>query len=104
MADFIDYLKGEFFDSVYLQQNAFDSVDEATSADRQKHVFTFLKNVLDGRFEFSDKETARKYFQTLRQLARGWNSAEWGSKEFSGIEAEMAELIGKAVREGSSDE
>jgi len=29
--EFVDYLKGEFFDDVYLQQNAFDKVDEATS-------------------------------------------------------------------------
>ena len=31
LGDYIDYLKGEFFDFVYLQQNAFDTVDEATS-------------------------------------------------------------------------
>src|SRR4030042_277716 len=28
--DYVDYLKAEFFDFVYLQQNAFDTVDEAT--------------------------------------------------------------------------
>ncbi|MCK5083091.1 MAG: V-type ATP synthase subunit A, partial [Candidatus Omnitrophica bacterium] len=37
--EFIDYLKGEFLDAVYLQQNAFDKTDEATSADRQKYIF-----------------------------------------------------------------
>ena len=40
LPDFTDYLKGEFFDFVYLQQNAFDKVDEATDEDRQKYIFT----------------------------------------------------------------
>ena len=42
LKDFIDYLKGEFFDFVYLQQNAYDPVDEATSAERQIYVFEFI--------------------------------------------------------------
>ena len=39
MDDFVVYLKAEFLDAVYLQQNAFDAVDGATSAERQRHVF-----------------------------------------------------------------
>ncbi len=37
--DFTTMLKAEFFDSAYLQQNAFDDVDAATSVDRQRFVF-----------------------------------------------------------------
>ena len=33
-------LKAEFFDNVYLQQNAFDDVDAATSAERQRFSAT----------------------------------------------------------------
>ncbi|KPA14880.1 ATP synthase subunit A, partial [Candidatus Magnetomorum sp. HK-1] len=43
--EFVDYLKGDFFDAVYLQQNAFDKVDEATSAERQKYIFDIIVSI-----------------------------------------------------------
>jgi V/A-type H+-transporting ATPase subunit A len=90
LADFIDYLKGEFFDFVYLQQNAFDAVDEATAAERQKYVFNFIYQLLESEFNFKDKEEARHFFQGLRQLFRGWNSLKWATQEFSNIEKEIS--------------
>ena len=45
--EFVDYLKGDFFDAVYLQQNAFDKTDEATAADRQKHVYRLITEIID---------------------------------------------------------
>jgi V/A-type H+-transporting ATPase subunit A len=93
LADYADYLKGEFFDFVYLQQNAFDDVDEATSEERQKYVFNFIYQILEAEFELLDKEKALHFFQQLRQMFRGWNSSPWGSDEFKRIEKEMASFI-----------
>ena len=93
LVDYADYLKGEFFDFVYLQQNAFDPVDEACSADRQKYVFEFIYGVLETEFNFQDKEDALRFFQQLRQLFRGWNSSLFKSKEFEGFEAEISLLL-----------
>ncbi len=94
LADYIDYLKGEFFDFVYLQQDAFDEVDEATPAERQKYVFDFIyKNILEAGFEFPDKDKALGFFQKLRQLFKGWNSAKWQSEEFKGVEKEILESV-----------
>ncbi len=94
LADYIDYLKGEFFDFVYLQQNAFDKVDEATDQKRQKHVFDFIyNNILNKRFVFSDKAKALHFFQSLRQLFKGWNSVEPSSEEFKKIEQEILLLL-----------
>ncbi|MFH1622749.1 MAG: V-type ATP synthase subunit A [Candidatus Omnitrophota bacterium] len=96
--DFIDYLKGEFFDFVYLQQNAFDEIDEATPLERQKYIFNFIFQILESDFDFKDKEEARSFFHKLRQLSRGWNSAKWDSNEFKNIEKEISSLIeGKRV-------
>ncbi|MBI4974857.1 MAG: V-type ATP synthase subunit A [Candidatus Omnitrophica bacterium] len=90
LKDYIDYLKAEFLDFVYLQQNAFDEVDEATTAERQMHIFGFIyKRILEQEFNFEDKEKALKFFQTLRQLFRGWNSSEWKAAEFKTIEKEI---------------
>ena len=93
LLDYTDYLKGEFFDYVYLQQNAFDKVDEATIEERQKYVFNFIYQILGSEFNFKDKEEALHFFQKLRQEFRGWNSAPWKSQEFKTIEKDMTSLL-----------
>jgi len=99
LADYIDYLKGELLDFVYLQQNAFDPVDEATARERQKYIFDFIyRNILEAEFNFEDKEKALHFFQNLRQLFRGWNSAEWKFAEFEKIEEEINSAIEKKVK------
>lgn len=97
LPDYVDYLKGEFFDFVYLQQNAFDPVDEATASDRQKYIFNFIYNILEAQFTFSDKEEALHFFQKLRQLFKGWNSDEWQSQEFKNTEQEISALLKEKI-------
>ncbi|MFH0790241.1 MAG: V-type ATP synthase subunit A [Candidatus Omnitrophota bacterium] len=92
LKDFVDYLKGEFLDFVYLQQNAFDEVDEATSEERQKHVFDVIYQILESEFTFENKEEALNFFQKLRQLFRGWNSIAWKTPEFEKTEKEIFSL------------
>ncbi|MFA5410684.1 MAG: V-type ATP synthase subunit A [Candidatus Omnitrophota bacterium] len=93
LADYIDYLKGEFFDFVYLQQNAFDKVDEATLRERQTYIFGFIHNILEREFSFTGKEEALRFFQQVRQLFRGWNSCPWQSAEFKKTEEEIFLLL-----------
>lgn len=98
LADYTDYLKGEFFDSVYLQQNAFDEVDEATPSERQKYIYDFIYNILGSEFELEDREKALHFFQSLRQLFRGWNSCAWGSAEFKNAEKEITSLLSEKIK------
>lgn len=93
LKDYIDYLKGELFDSVYLQQNAFDAIDEATSGERQAYIFDFIYNLLESDFDLGDKEKALHFFQKLRQLMRTWNSCVWESVEFKKTEEEISLLL-----------
>jgi V/A-type H+/Na+-transporting ATPase subunit A len=94
LSDYIDYLKGDFFDFVYLQQNAFDKVDEATSEERQKYMFAFIADhILKRRFDLVDKEKALGFFQRLRQQFRTWSSAAWHSGEFAEIEKAVKVII-----------
>ncbi|MDP3729991.1 MAG: V-type ATP synthase subunit A [Candidatus Omnitrophota bacterium] len=96
--DYVDYLKGEFFDFVYLQQNAFDEVDEATPADRQKYIFSFLyKNVLKREFGLTEKEEALHFFQKLRQLFKGWNSIQWKTPGFEKAEKEIRTVLEEKI-------
>ena len=92
MQDFIDYLKSEFFDAVYLQQNAFDKVDEFCPADRQKYVFGVIEKIIEKDFDFEEKDVARRYFQDLRSKFITWNTTEFESDEFKKIEKELQEL------------
>lgn len=78
--DYIVYQKGEFVDSVYLQQNSFDPVDAAVTVDRQKEVFDVLESILNANFQVEDKKDARNFFNELRQKFLDWNGAEEGTE------------------------
>jgi len=93
LSDYVDYLKAEFFDFVYLQQNAFDPVDEATPKERQIYVFDFIYRILEAEFSFEDKDMALHFFLQLRQLFRGWNSEPWQSEEFAKIETVIRMIV-----------
>lgn len=93
LEDFIIYLKAEYLDSVYLQQNAFDKVDAATTAERQQYVFSRIIEILDADFHFEDKENARSFFYRLRQLFIDWNYMKFKSEEFLGQERKINDLI-----------
>jgi V/A-type H+-transporting ATPase subunit A len=91
--EFVDYLKGEFFDAVYLQQNAFDKTDEATTADRQKYVYALVEEIIEQPFDFKNKDEARRFFQELRQVFITWNSAPFESAEFKTCEKQLRNKI-----------
>ena len=100
--DFTIYLKSEFFDNVYLQQNAFDEVDGATEADRQRFVFDKCLEIIRLDFEFENKDQARQVMFYITDLFRNWNYAPMDSDEFKKILAEIDEIIatkGKSVKE-----
>jgi len=93
MEDFILYLKAEFLDSVYLQQNGFDDVDAVTGPNRQKYVFKKVVDVLDKDFSFEKKEKGRRYFYKLRQLFIDWNYKAWESQEFKDQQGQIDKFL-----------
>jgi V/A-type H+-transporting ATPase subunit A len=99
LEDYIIYLKSEFFDFVYLQQNAFDPVDAATTAERQRYVFDLLLKILITDYNLEDNESARSYFNKLRQLFLDWNGKEFKSKEFKKIEQDLYKMIGQKAKQ-----
>ena len=98
IADFIVYLKSEFLDYVYLQQNTFDAVDAACGEERQKYMFSKVLAVLvEERFAFADKDAARRYFLELRQLFMDMNYMQFESEEFKAQERRIEEKIAEGV-------
>jgi V/A-type H+/Na+-transporting ATPase subunit A len=104
LADYILYLKGEFFDNVYLQQNAFDPVDMATSEERQKKVFSVIKEIIDAVFDLKNKDDARNFFNTIRQIFLDYNNSEWNSNDFCENERLIRELFLKYRKAGTEIE
>ena len=95
-SDFVTYLKSEFIDSVYLQQNTFDPVDSACGSKRQEYVFDKILSVIGKTFSFPDKNAARTFFQNLRQAFIDWNYIAWDTDDFKAQEAKIDELLATA--------
>jgi V/A-type H+-transporting ATPase subunit A len=91
--DYIIYLKGDFLDAVYLQQNSFDEVDQAASPERQKHIFALLVGILGAKLSYKDKDEARVWFSQLRQKFIDYNYSEMGSDRFKSLEAELGGMV-----------
>jgi V/A-type H+-transporting ATPase subunit A len=99
MADFVLYLKAEYLDAVYLQQDAFDPVDGATSAERQRHVFARVARIMAADTDFPDKDTARAFFQALTQVTKDWNRVPMESAEFGALEERLEGMFGEVSRD-----
>ena len=87
--DFIVYLKSEYLDSVYLQQDAYHEIDAACTADRQKYVFERVYKILETAMTFENKEAARGFFLKLTQITKDWNRVEFNSQEFKDLETQI---------------
>ena len=87
--DFVMYMKSEFLDFVYLQQNTFDEVDGATSRERQVYIFDKVTEVLRHTFQFPHKEAARRYFLELRLIFTNLNYAPFQSDKFKELEQQL---------------
>jgi len=93
LEDYTIYLKGDFLDAVYMQQNSFDDVDQAASPERQNYIFNHILRILGSGFDFKNKEDARTWFNGLRQKFIDYNYSSWKSDKFNGIEDELLGMI-----------
>lgn len=99
--DFVVYLKAEFLDAVYLQQNGFDEIDASTSIKRQEYVFAKVVKILRADFVFKDKAQARSFFYKLRHAFIDWNYKDRKSEEFKQEEGKIDELLKGNINEKS---
>lgn len=90
--DYVAYLKSEFLDAVYFQQNSFDEVDAACSVERQQYLFKKVLAVLASEFELESKDDARAYFNQLRRVFGDWNYVEFKTEQFNSLEKEIDEI------------
>ncbi len=96
--DFITYLKSEYLDAVYLQQDAYHEIDAACSADRQKYVFDRVYKILKTSMEFKDKDSARGFFLKLTQATKDWNRVAFDSSEFKSLEEQIFNSVAEVTK------
>ena len=96
--DFTTYLKAEFLDAVYLQQNAFSETDASTPVTRQKTMFDVVEKALLGKYRFGDKAETRKFFMDLQQTFIDWNDKTADSPEFAEFKGKLEQMIAAAYR------
>ena len=105
LADFVLYLKSEFLDAIYMQQDSFDDIEGATSIERQQYVFAKIVGILGSSFDFEEKDDARSFFNRLTQNFRDMNYKAFKSPDFDkaekAIDATLADKnaqIGEEVK------
>jgi V/A-type H+-transporting ATPase subunit A len=97
LADFTLYLKSEYLDAVYLQQDAYDPVDCATDGPRQQHVFATIGAFIDAALRFEDKDAARRFFQRLTQATRDWNRIPPNTPAFKEHEKRLQDMLAEVT-------
>ena len=96
--DFVEYLKSELVDSVYLQQDSFHEIDAACSAERQQYFFQMLANLVDSKIHFESRDDARNFFHKLTQMIRDWNYTRWDDPKLKDLENKIVAEIKKKVK------
>lgn len=91
--DYVAYLKGEFLDAVYLQQNSFDPVDASVSPERQRRMFREVILILGAELGFTSKEDARTWFYEVRQSFLDLNGSDEGSQDFTSCLARIGSAL-----------
>ena len=83
--DFVTFEKSLFLDMVYLQQDAFDSVDASAPLERQKKTFNKVYELVTRGYGFKSKEAARDYFTKLTGLFKNFNYAAPDSPDYESL-------------------
>ena len=94
--DFTCYLKAEFLDAVYLQQNAFSESDATTPVARQKAMFDVVEKALFTSYKFTTKDDTRRFFMDLQQTFIDWNDKPFDSNEFKALKKTLVKKIEEA--------
>lgn len=95
--DLAVYLKGEMIDAVFLQQNAFDDIDQATPMSRQVRDMELLHQALAAPLKFSAKPDVRRFFARLQDVFYQKNYCAQDSPEYAAYEAEVGRLLAEGT-------
>ncbi|MDO6453830.1 V-type ATP synthase subunit A [Neptunomonas phycophila] len=89
LEDYCTFLKAKFLDEVFLQQDAFDTVDASTPMSRQNEQLRLIQRVMDGLPAFDDKAAAQHYFMRITGLFKNLNYSAETSPDYATFKAQL---------------
>ncbi|GAB5411617.1 MAG: V-type ATP synthase subunit A [Chlamydiales bacterium] len=96
--DLILYLKSEVYEACYLQQNAFDPVDNYCPLDRQIELFKMMQLIFHTKFQLDQPDSAREFFLELQSAIRNMNTLPFNTDSYKSTYKEIEEKIhGKSL-------
>lgn len=91
--DFVIFQKALFIDMVYLQQDAFDTVDASTPLARQKMTFDKVYDIATRNYAFENKEAVRDHFTKLTGLFKNFNYAAEDSPDYADLMGQVDAMV-----------
>ena len=89
----ISFWKSELIDFVFLQQDAFDSIDALCPIERQKYMLDLVLDLCNIEYQFDDFEQCRDFFKELINDLRQMNYTEFHSEAFENYAAKTQKLV-----------
>jgi len=93
LEDYVTYQKSLLLDMVYLQQDAYDTVDVSVPLDRQKEAFALVRGLIQRDYPFKDKEETHRFFTQLTGLLKNLNYTPRDAKDYTGYLAQVDDLV-----------
>lgn len=91
--DYVDWQKATLIDMVYLQQDAYDAVDVSMPRPRQLESFRLLKEIVDKKYHFDDKEKSRDFFTQITSLYKNLNYSPHDSPDYHNYLEKIQKLL-----------
>ncbi|MBF5051111.1 V-type ATP synthase alpha chain [Candidatus Clavichlamydia salmonicola] len=101
ISDMEIFLKGELYDFCYLQQNAFDPVDNYCSSERQLELLKLMQKIFNTSFAYSDGDSIREYFLILQSKIKNLNALVFKSVEYQENNQAIEQFVEQHIREVS---
>lgn len=89
----VRYGKAELIDFGFLQQDAFDDIDKATSMERQRYMIDILYQICKAEFKFDGFTEVAEYFKKIINQVRQMNYSEFKQDEFKRFEDDLQSLL-----------
>jgi V/A-type H+-transporting ATPase subunit A len=89
----VTYWKSEMIDSVLMQQDGFDPVDQSTPLDRQRHMLRLVMDICAVDLAFEGFEDVAAFFKRIINVLKQMNYSEFPSERFSQYQEELAKTV-----------
>jgi V/A-type H+-transporting ATPase subunit A len=93
LKDYAQYQKAFMLDKVFLQQDAFDSVDASTPLERQKALLGMIMQLARQQPTLDSRDAIRNWYVKVTGALKNWNYTSKEEPEYHHIEAQITQFM-----------